>query len=93
MLINTLLGQPRQLICQCCGMPLKDAVISREPDGSFNESYCKWCYADGRFVYTDRSVLIDFLAQHMVNETWPLEQVCTYLTEQLIKLEYWKERE
>ena len=23
--INTLLGSPRQLICQCCGMPLEDA--------------------------------------------------------------------
>ena len=29
--INTLLGSPRQLICQCCGMPLDDAVMSREP--------------------------------------------------------------
>ena len=29
--INTLLGSPRQLVCQCCGMPLEDANISREP--------------------------------------------------------------
>ena len=28
--INTLLGSPRQLICQCCGMPLADGDISRE---------------------------------------------------------------
>ena len=27
--INTLLGSPRQLICQCCGMPLEDGSISR----------------------------------------------------------------
>ena len=26
--INTLLGSPRQLICQCCGMPLDDSTIS-----------------------------------------------------------------
>ena len=46
--INTLLGSPRKLICQCCGMPLnEDGMISREPDGFFNEDYCKWCYADG----------------------------------------------
>ena len=31
--INTLLGAPRQLICQCCGMPLEDGNMSREPDG------------------------------------------------------------
>ena len=33
--INTLLGSPRQLVCQCCGMPLpEDSMLSREPDGS-----------------------------------------------------------
>lgn len=45
--INTLLGEPRKLICQCCGMPLDDNSISKEPNGSFNEEYCKWCYNDG----------------------------------------------
>ena len=39
--INTLLGSPRKLICQYCGMPLEDAMISREKDGSFNDDYCK----------------------------------------------------
>ena len=38
--INTLLGAPRKLICQCCGMPLDDASLSRELDGAFNEDYC-----------------------------------------------------
>lgn len=51
--INTLLGSPRQLICQCCGMPLyEDDVISREPDGAFNEDYCKWCYTGGTLCTT-----------------------------------------
>ncbi len=40
--INTLLGSPQKLICQCCGMPLEDEMMSREPDGIINESYCKW---------------------------------------------------
>lgn len=51
--INTLLGSPRQLICQCCGMPLEDSNISKEIDGFFNEEYCKWCYADGEYMYHD----------------------------------------
>ena len=50
--INTLLGSPRNLVCQCCGMPLEDSNISKETDGFFNEEYCKWCYADGNFCYT-----------------------------------------
>lgn len=66
--INTLLGAPRQLFCQCCGMPLsEDSMISREPDGSFNEDYCRWCYADGGFVYGSKEELIDFLIAHMPN--------------------------
>lgn len=27
--INTLLGLPMKLICQCCGMPLEDSNISK----------------------------------------------------------------
>ncbi|MCM1193141.1 MAG: helix-turn-helix domain-containing protein, partial [Acetatifactor muris] len=53
--INALLGSPRQLICQCCGMPLNDdGIISREKDGSYNEDYCKWCYSDGDFIYKSK---------------------------------------
>ena len=48
--INTLLGSPRALICQCCGMPLEDCDISKEKDGVFNEEYCKWCYLDGEYT-------------------------------------------
>ena len=66
--INTLLGAPKQLICQCCGMPLsEDSLISREPDGSYNEDYCKWCYADGEFAYQSKESLLDFLIGHMPN--------------------------
>ena len=66
--INTLLGAPRQLICQCCGMPLgEDSMVSKEPDGSFNEDYCTWCYADGKFVYPTKDSLLDFLVGHMPN--------------------------
>ena len=66
--INTLLGSPRQLICQCCGMPLnEDGLISRETDGAFNEDYCKWCYDGGEFAYKSKDALVDFLMSHMPN--------------------------
>ncbi len=66
--INTLLGSPRQLVCQCCGMPLnEDRLISRESDGSYNEDYCKWCYADGEFAYQSRESLLDYLIKNMTN--------------------------
>ena len=48
--INTLLGAPRPLVCECCGMPIDDSNISHEKDGASNENYCGWCYADGDFT-------------------------------------------
>ena len=91
--INTLLGSPRKLICQCCGMPLDDSTLSREPNGAFNEEYCKWCYDGGNFAYSSLPQLIDFLASHMSNEQWPPEQVRAYLETQLPKLNHWRKKE
>ena len=48
--INTLLGSPRELVCECCGMPLEDCNISKDTDGNFNEEYCKWCYSGGEYT-------------------------------------------
>lgn len=90
--INTLLGSPRQLICQCCGMPLnEDGMISREKDGSFNEDYCKWCYMDGEFVYPSKEALIDFLVAHMPNpENEKEEDRRAQFDAYLSQLKYWK---
>ena len=89
--INTLLGSPRQLICQCCGMPLDDADISRETDGFFNEEYCKWCYTEGKFAYSSLEELLDVLEGTMSNESWTPEQVRTYLQGYLPQLKHWKD--
>ena len=89
--INTLLGSPRKLICQCCGMPLsEDGMISKEADGSFNEDYCKWCYADGTYTYSDMDDLIDVCVGHMANENFSEEQARSYMKQMLPKLDYWK---
>ena len=91
--INTLLGAPRRLICQCCGMPLEDALISREKDGTPNENYCKWCYADGTYTYGDMDDLIDVCVRHMVNESFSEAQARAYLKQLLPTLDYWKRYE
>ena len=90
--INTLLGSPRQLICQCCGMPLsEDSMISREPDGSYNEEYCKWCYSDGAFAYESKDALLDFLISHMPNpENAPEEVRRSQYDLYLSQLKHWK---
>ena len=91
--INTLLGSPRQLICQCCGMPLEDSIISREKDGTLNEDYCQWCYADGTYTYSDMDDLIDVCVQHMVGEDFTEEQARAYMKQRLPQLDYWKRYE
>ncbi|MGN1120008.1 MAG: zinc ribbon domain-containing protein [Oscillospiraceae bacterium] len=90
--INTLLGEPRQLVCQCCGMPLDDSTISTEPDGDFNEEYCKWCYTDGEFKYTSIEQLIDFCVEHMSSESWPAEQVRAHMQAVVPKLNHWNRK-
>ena len=92
--INTLLGQPRKRICQCCGMPLEDdEIIGHDKDGTLNEDYCKWCYADGTYTYSNMDDLIDVCVGHMVNENFTEEQARTYLKDMLPKLDYWKRYE
>lgn len=88
--INTLLGSPRQLICQCCGMPLDDSTISKETDGEFNEDYCKWCYTDGEFKYKSVEQLIDFCTEHMAGDSWPAEQVRAHMEAVVPNLKHWK---
>jgi len=91
--INTLLGSPRKLICQCCGMPLEDELIGRNRDGSLNENYCKWCYADGTYTYSDMDDLIDVCVPHMVEQGFPEDQARDYMKQMLPTLDYWKRYE
>lgn len=89
--INTLLGLSRPLICQCCGMPIEDdSIISQNNDGTLNEKYCKWCYADGTYTYNNMDDLIDVCVKHMVNENFTEKQARSYMKELLPKLDYWK---
>ena len=88
--INTLLGSPVQLVCQCCGMPLDDTTIRREEDGEFNEEYCKWCYSGGEFKYSSMEELIDLCVKHMANENWIEEQVRAHMEAVVPQLRHWK---
>ena len=89
--VNTLLGSPQHLICQCCGMPLDDNSISRETDGEFNEEYCKWCYKDGELVYHSLQELMDFLVPHLSSiHKCEQEEMKIMLEKQLPQLNLWK---
>ena len=91
--INTLLGSPRKLICQCCGMPLEDAIIGRNKDGSLNEDYCQWCFADGTYTYSDMDDLIRVCVPNMVKQGFTEDQARSYMKQMLPTLDYWKKYE
>ena len=91
--INTLLGSPRKLVCQCCGMPREDEFRGRNQDGTLNEDYCKWCYADGTYTYSDMDDLIRVCVPNLVKEGFTEDQARTYMKDLLPKLDYWKRYE
>ena len=89
--IDTSPPQPRSL-SRLRALPLSDdAMISREPDGSFNENYCKWCYADGKFAYESKDTLLDFLVQQMPNpDNQPEAERRALYDSHLSQLKHWR---
>ncbi len=88
--INTLLGSTRQVFCQCCGMPLTDDIMARDPSGRINEDYCRWCLVDGNAVYHTLEDMVDFLVSgHFIPGVTDEEARAIYL-EQLPKLKHWQ---
>lgn len=77
-------------VCQCCGMPLNESIMSKNPDGSLNEKYCQWCYVDGKFTYHDMDELIEACLPYMAKEGFDEEEARKYMKEMLPQLEYWR---
>lgn len=90
--INTLLGSPRTLICQSCGMPMSDGLLAKEADGTLNEQYCKWCWEEGHFV---QACTMEEMIEHCVplmplGQTEP-EACRAYMRGLLPTLDRWKQ--
>lgn len=67
------------------GMPLEDdTILGRDRDGALNEDYCKWCYANGTYTYSNMDDLIDVCVKHMVTENFSEEQARSYMRELLL---------
>ena len=89
--INTLLGSPRTLICQSCGMPLSDDFMARDTDGAINESYCMWCWQDGQFLQQcTMEEMVEHCIPHMPLAAQDPEGCRAYMRALLPTLERWK---
>ncbi len=88
--VNTLLGSPRKLICQCCGMPLEDDILGSEADGRLNEDYCKWCYDKGQFLEDcTMEEMIEICLPHMQGDK---QAARAYLESFMPTLKRWKNK-
>jgi len=86
--INALLGQPVNLHCQACGMPLADESMARDSDGGFDEKHCRWCWVDGKYVGPETvEEMIESCVPHMKR---PHDVAREFLHNQLPQLEHWK---
>ena len=74
-------------------MPLEDEIIGRNKDGSMNEEYCKWCYADGTYTYSNLDDPIEVCVRNMAGQDFTEDQARSYLKIELPKLNYWKKYE
>ena len=73
-------------------MPMmKEELFSREPDGSLNDEYCKWCYVDGKFTYQSAQQVVEACVPLLVNSTGMTEeQARSMMTRQIPQLKRWR---
>ena len=90
--MDALLGSPRTLVCQSCGMPLNDDILAKNTDGSFNEQYCMWCW-DGEGFAQDCTMeeMVEHCLPHMPLGRTDPEACRAYMRSLLPTLGRWKE--
>lgn len=71
--------EQEEKFCQSCGMPLHDPnEYGTNADGSFNDEYCKYCYAEGKFTkQCTMDEMIDHCAQFVEEFNKDSEQKMT----------------
>ncbi|MBR4828665.1 MAG: GNAT family N-acetyltransferase [Muribaculaceae bacterium] len=77
--------QPGQLpqFCQSCGMPLtRNEDCGTNADGSINFDYCKYCYADGKFL---QDFTMDEMIEHCAQF---IDEVNKHMPEPMTKDDY-----
>ena len=89
--IDMLLATKRERICQCCGMPIDESIVSVDKDGKYNEEYCKYCFVDGEYTYDNMDELIEYCIENRKTDELDSDEFRLYLKQMLPKLNYWKD--
>ncbi|HPF17078.1 MAG TPA: zinc ribbon domain-containing protein [Thermotogota bacterium] len=82
-----------QLVCQSCGMPLKEELFGTEKDGSLNQEYCVYCYKDGSFTSEcTMEEMIETCVPFMEEQGMNKEEARALLEKELPKLRRWGQK-
>lgn len=80
-------------VCQCfvmkVGIRISVRKLSKKRQHHMSH-YCKWCYADGTYTYSDMDELIEVCVKNMVSESFTEAQARSYMNSLLPTLDYWK---
>jgi len=73
-------------------MPLTEDLYGTNADGTSNDEYCKYCYANGAFTAPDMTMdrMIDICIPYMVEQGMAEESARYLLEEYLPKLKRWQ---
>ena len=84
-----------KICCQSCGMRISKEFgnIGTNADGSFNEEFCSFCFADGAFVNPNQT-LEEMIASSIENMTtdlnMPVEQATNLANSFIPTLRRWQ---
>ncbi|AEV98230.1 hypothetical protein A4D02_23265 [Niastella koreensis] len=64
--------------CQSCSLPMDSPeLFGTEKDGTRNNDYCKYCYANGEFTNPDLTLdeMIEHMMKRMENDRLPQDVI------------------
>ncbi|MFH1512892.1 MAG: zinc ribbon domain-containing protein [Bacillota bacterium] len=82
--------------CQCCAMPMgnTDELFGSNADGSKNEEYCMYCYANGEAQFKGTmEEMIEICVPHVVsaNPGMTVDAARKIMADVLPTLKFWKQ--
>ena len=90
--VDRILDSKQIRYCECCGMPIETSIMGKDRNGNVDPRYCKWCLVDGKFVYTDKEQMLDFLVTNVPHPDLNDEETRQFFQSELQKLPYWQNK-
>lgn len=90
-----MIQQTQELICQSCGMPMREeGDFGKNADDSKNSEYCTYCYQKGKFTKPDITMeqMINAVSGMMAKYGVPEKEAKQKAKGLIPKLKRWKSK-